>query len=245
MSTETRPIIEIEQLTKIYGYLPVLKKLSLTVDRGQFVALLGANGSGKSTLLRLLAGLGRVTGGVIRVGGWEMPAEAAAVRAQVGMIGHQAMLYANLTALENLQFFARLYDLPITERDDRIKSLLQEVGLWKRAHSPMRTFSRGMQQRLSIARALLHDPDILLLDEPYTGLDQDGAAGLDDLLRHTHQAGKTLIMTTHALERAAALSDRIVILNRGKIAYDEKHSGIRAIDLAATYTQVTGAINTT
>ncbi|MGB1285647.1 MAG: heme ABC exporter ATP-binding protein CcmA [Aggregatilineales bacterium] len=242
MSDVSRPIIEIENLTKAYGYLPVLKKISLEIQHGQFVTLLGANGSGKSTLLRLIAGLSPATGGTIRVGGWEIPGEAAAVRAQLGMLGHQSMLYGNLTALENLQFFARLYNLSSDERATRIPALLKEVGLSKRANSPIRTFSRGMQQRLSIARAVLHDPAILLLDEPYSGLDRDAASTLDILLQQHHAAGKTLIMTTHALERAAYLAERVIILKRGRIAYDETGVSMTGMALASLYTQITGAV---
>jgi heme exporter protein A len=231
-------LIKIDSLVKAYDLLVVLRKLDLRIERGEFVALLGANGSGKSTLLRLLAGLSRATSGTITVGGWELPREAAAVRAQIGMVGHRPLLYESLTARENLRFFAGLYHL--ADVTPRIDALLEQVGLAKRADSLVRTFSRGMQQRLSIARALLHNPDVLLLDEPYTGLDQDAATRLDALLRESHAEGRTLVMTTHELERAARLSSRIVILSRGVIAYDAA-STLDSADLAAQYASVTGA----
>lgn len=237
MSATNRPLIDIEGLVKAYGYMPVLRKLNLSVHRGQFVALLGPNGSGKSTLLRLITGLGRPTGGIIRVGGWEIPGEAAAVRSQIGMVSHKPLLYDNLTAYENLRFFARLYKLPRQEHHERIMNILDEVGLKKRAHDLTRTFSRGMYQRLSIARALIHEPDVLLFDEPYTGLDQDAAATLDSLMRDAHNGNRTILMATHQLERAGRLADRAVILTRGVVGFDSDTSSI--LDLPATYTSVT------
>lgn len=230
------PLITTHDLVKAFGYRAVLKKLTFSVARGEFVALLGPNGSGKSTLLRLLAGLSQPTAGKITVGGWSLPDEAAAVRAQLGMVGHKPLLYEALTARENLRFFGRLYNLTLTDAD--INDRLQRVGLRKVADQVVRTYSRGMQQRLSIARALLHNPDVLLFDEPYTGLDQDAAALLDDLLRHASANGRTVIMSTHQLDRAAALASRIVILSRGKIGHITPASDVT--NLSQLYTDVTG-----
>lgn len=230
-------LIDIQGLVKVYDILPVLRKLDLSVARGEFVALLGPNGSGKSTLLRLLSGLSRPTAGQIRVGGWELPGEAHAVRAQMGMVSHKSLLYENLTAYENLRFFARLYNVP--DSDSRIHELLKQVGLSKRAYDLVRAFSRGMLQRLSIARALLHNPDILLLDEPYTGLDQDASQVLDDLLHAAHADGRTIIMSTHDLPRAATLPTRVVILSRGVVGYDSPTIELDALKLASIYTEVT------
>jgi heme exporter protein A len=198
------------------------------------VALLGPNGSGKSTLLRLLCGLSKPTSGVIRVGGWELPREAAAVRAQIGMVSHRPLLYENLTARENLLFFCRLYNLD--DHEGRIRRGLERVGLAKRGADLVRTYSRGMLQRLSIARALLHDPHVLLMDEPYTGLDVDAAATLDALMREAHAEGHTIIMTTHELDHAAALAGRAVILSRGVVGYDAPMTP----DIAARYVETTG-----
>lgn len=234
--SENDTIIEIEKLSKAYGYMPVLKQVSMQVERGQFVALLGPNGSGKSTLLKMISGLVKATGGSIHVGGWDMPEEAAAVRSQIGMVSHKALLYDNLTAKENLKFFATLYN---QHDDDRIEALLKQVGLEKRGDSLVRTFSRGMQQRLSIARALLHNPHVLLFDEPYTGLDQDAGAVLDDLLLEAHQAGHTILMATHQLERAARLANRVIIISRGKVAYDDTQK-LSSSEIGATYTKATG-----
>lgn len=234
-------VIEVRGLVKAYGFLPVLKKLDLDVHQGTTVALLGPNGSGKSTLLKLIAGLSKPTDGTIRVGGWDMPKEANAVRAQIGMVSHQSLLYANLTARENLHFFATLYNLKDDELNNRIDSLLEQVGLKKRAGSLVRTFSRGMQQRLSIARALLHDPHVLLFDEPYTGLDQDAATILDDLLNKAKGEQRTILIATHQLERAANIADRVVILARGTIGYDQPDHQFDGYKLAHIYTDITGA----
>lgn len=236
--SDNPPLIETRALTKAYDLLVVLRRLDVQIARGEFVALLGPNGSGKSTLLRLLAGLTRPTSGKILVGGWELPNEAAAVRAQIGLVSHKSLLYENLTARENLRFFARLYNLK--SPDDRIDTLLRQVGLYKRGDSLVRTFSRGMQQRLSIARALLHEPDVLLFDEPYTGLDVDASGTLDDLLLQAQTDGHTIIMTTHELDRAARIASRILILNRGAVGYDAPASALPASELTAHYTQLTG-----
>lgn len=231
-------LIEIRALTKAYDLLPVLRKLDLDIARGECIALLGANGSGKSTLLRLLSGMSKPTSGTITVGGWELPREAAAVRAQIGMVAHKGLIYEALTARENLRFFARLYNLPAATHEARIQTLLERVGLAKRANDHVRGFSRGMQQRLSIARALLHEPDVLLLDEPYTGLDQDGAAMLDSVIQEARGAGRTVILSTHELDRAARLASRILILARGQVGYDATQTH-EASALVQTYAEVT------
>jgi heme exporter protein A len=237
-------VIEVRKLVKTFGVNPVLRGLDLDAARGQFVTLLGPNGSGKTTLLRILGALARPTGGTVRIGGWDLPKEADHVRAQLGVVSHLPLLYDTLTAEENLIFFARLYDIPPSERRDRIEGALRRVGLWRRARELVRTYSRGMQQRLAIARAILHDPAVLLLDEPYTGLDQDAAALLDELLREVAVSGRTVVMTTHDLRRGHALSDRIVILSRGKIVFDRLCGEIEAAALPALYADVTGAVAT-
>lgn len=219
--SDERPIIEAESLSKVYGSLPVLRSLSFKVWRGEFVALLGANGSGKSTLLRLLSGLSKPTAGAIRIGGWEMPREAMAARAQIGLVAHQPLLYENLTARENLDFYGKLYGIERHERERRIKELLIAAGLRKRRDSLVRTFSRGMKQRLSIARATLHQPDVLLLDEPYSGLDHAAAGRLDEMLAAAIAEGRTILMSTHQLERIPPAAGRALALSRGRIAFDD------------------------
>jgi heme ABC exporter ATP-binding subunit CcmA len=232
-------LIQVRGLTKTYGLMPVLRGLNVDIQRGESVALLGSNGSGKSTFMRIISGLSKPTGGVITVGGWELPREAAAVRAQIGMVAHKPLLYENLTALENLRFFARLYYVPNAE--PRIQALLAQVGLARRAHDLVRTFSRGMLQRLAIARALLHEPEVLLFDEPHTGLDQEAAAMLDLVVTEQRAAGRTVLMATHELERAARLSSRILILARGAISGDVPSAGMSAAEVAALYAEKASA----
>ncbi len=233
--TGERAIIEVEGVSKVFGWLPALQAVSFRVTRGEFVALLGANGSGKSTLLRLLSGLSKASAGEIRIGGWEMPGEAMASRAQIGMVAHETLLYENLTARENLAFFGRLYGIEASECQRRSESLLQQVDLTSRADTLLRTYSRGMKQRLSIARALLHQPDVLLLDEPYTGLDHNAGAILDDMLRAAREAGRTIILSTHQLERLPAEAGRALILSRGRVRHD---GAINSYDIAEIYRSV-------
>ncbi len=230
---DVAPIIEIANLSKAFGLRPALQGLDLQIMRGESVVLLGQNGSGKSTLLRLLAGLSKPTAGIIRIGGWEMPKEAMAVRAQIGLVAHQPLLYDNLSARENLEFFGRLYGMAAAERESRMAELLDRVALRRRADSLVRDFSRGMQQRLSIARALLHEPDVLLFDEPYTGLDQAAVELLDELLGSARQRGRTVIVSTHQLERAPALAARAIVLSRGRISFDGAIEGQTSGELGA------------
>jgi heme ABC exporter ATP-binding subunit CcmA len=228
-------MIIIRDLVKTYGLHPVLRKLDLTVERGQFLTLLGPNGSGKSTLLRILAALAQPTSGQVEIGGWQLPKEAFAVRRQLGVVSHLPLLYDNLTAQENLTFFARLYDLPPDQLEGRVKAVLEQVGLKFRAQDAVRTFSRGMLQRLTIARAIIHDPAILLFDEPYTGLDQQASTVLDELLRDQAHTGRTIVMTTHDLGRGYALATHVAILSKGKIGYYGPTSAIPASDIYQLY----------
>ena len=198
------------------------------------MALLGLNGSGKTTLLRLLSGLSSQTAGSITIGGWSLPKEAAAVRAQLGVVAHLPLLYDDLTASENLKFFAQLYNLeqPATH----ITALLDRVGLLKQVNELVRTFSRGMQQRLAIARAMLHNPAVYLLDEPYTGLDVSGAEMLDRLLQEWKAANRTVIISLHDLPRVEQ-ADQVLILNRGKVVADLARAEIG--DLPALFASLT------
>lgn len=208
-------MIQIKDLVKNYGSNLVLRGVDLHVQPGEFVTLVGSNGAGKTTLIRIVATLLKPTSGQATIGGWPLPDHAARVRRHIGLVSHHALLYGDLTAAENLIFFARLYHLP--DREDRVEAALRMVGLAARQRDPVRSFSRGMIQRLTIARATLHEPDVLLLDEPYTGLDQDATHLLDDLLRRESDLGRTIFMITHDLARGLNLCHRIAILERGKI----------------------------
>lgn len=232
-------MIEAINVTKAFGLFSVLRGVDLVVGEGEFLTLVGPNGAGKTTFLRILATLSRPTGGQVRIGGWSLPGQATAARRVLGFVSHQPLLYGDLSAEENLRFFARMYGLSKDARDARIAEVLRAVGLRRRAGDLVRTFSRGMQQRLAIARAILHAPPILLLDEPYTGLDQDAAAMLDEILREVATRGRTVLMTTHNLARSLALADRVAILSNGGIVYEAPRAGLDAASFAETYSEAT------
>ena len=230
-------MIKLVGIFKTFGLLPVLRGINLAVGEGEFVGLVGPNGAGKSTLMRILATLSKPTGGQASIGGWPIPEHAEQVRRHIGLVSHQPLLYGDLTALENLLFFARIYQLD--DPLERVKVALQEVGLWARQNDPVRTFSRGMTQRLTIARATLHQPDVLLLDEPYTGLDQDASRMLDSLLRRESAKGRTIFMITHDLAHGLNLCQRIAVLHRGKIAREIVAAAVTAAEFVEQYQEIT------
>jgi len=229
-------VIEVRSLVKTFGLKPVLRGLNLHLEAGEFVALLGPNGAGKTTLLRILASLARPSLGEVRLAGHRLPGEAAAVRRILGVVSHQPLLYGDLTAEENLRFYARLYSLPEAKR--RIDEILEMVGLDRRRRDRVREYSRGMQQRLAIGRAVLHDPLILLFDEPHTGLDQEASTMLDGVLRQVAGRGRTVLMTSHDLLRAADLASRIDVLSGGVIARSLSRGQAEWDDLPALYRAV-------
>jgi heme exporter protein A len=232
-------MIDVKGLVKTFGLMSVLRGLEFHVDRGEFVALVGPNGAGKTTFLRILASLSRPSMGEVHVAGYRLPAQAAAVRIRLGVISHQPLLYGDLTAEENLNFYSRMYGVADPER--RVGAILEMVGLKARRRDLVRKFSRGMQQRLAIGRAILHDPDVLLFDEPHTGLDQEAAGMLDALLRDVAARGRTVVMTSHNLDRAADLAERIDILSKGVIAASVKRAEIDPLELPKLYRSVTHA----
>lgn len=202
-------------LSKLYGMRPVLRGASMTLQAGDFVALLGANGAGKTTLIRILATLMRPDRGEISICDTDAMKHPDRARRFIGTVMHQPMLYPDLTARENLEFHARLHQLT-AKNLGRIETLLAEVELGKRANERVRTFSRGMQQRLTIARALLHQPALLLLDEPFTGLDQHSADILSGLLNRHAQSGAAILMATHELGRGMSGVTHRVVMENGK-----------------------------
>jgi heme exporter protein A len=226
-------VIETRALVRTFGLKPVLRGVNLAIGPGELAVLLGPNGAGKTTLLRILATLSRPTGGQVRVAGYGLPSGATQARQQLGVVSHQPLLYGDLTAEENLRFYARLYGL--NDPGDRIASVLAQMGLAARRYDLVRTFSRGMQQRLALGRATLHSPTVLLFDEPYTGLDQGAADMLDDLLREARDRGCTILMTTHDLARGLAVADRVFILARGVVVYSGRHSETDPAAFMQTY----------
>jgi heme exporter protein A len=212
--------VEARGLTKLFGRHRALGGVDVTLRAGRLCALLGPNGAGKSTLLGILSTLVRPTSGEVRFAAAGRDLEAREIRAGIGVLAHEAMVYGELSGLENLRFFARLYDVPDAEA--RATALLDEVGLDKEARQrAARTYSRGMLQRLALARALLHQPRLLLLDEPFTGLDRHGTAALARTLAAARQDGRIVLVVSHDLEALGELCDHLVVLRRGKIVHDE------------------------
>ena len=226
-------MITTKKLVKRFGLKAVLRGLDFEVQPGEFVALLGPNGAGKTTFLRILASLSRPSLGEVSVAGYRLPNEAAAVRARLGVVSHLPLLYGDLTAEENLRFYGRMYG--IADLEQRITAVLEMVGLDARRRDLVRTFSRGMQQRLAIGRAVLHDPDVMLFDEPYTGLDQDASSMLDEVLKTVAAKGRTVVMTSHDLARAEDLATRFDILSRGVISATASRTELKSSNLLTFY----------
>ncbi|MCS6911636.1 MAG: heme ABC exporter ATP-binding protein CcmA [Myxococcales bacterium] len=209
--------VEAQGVVKDYGRQRALCGVSLRLAAGQSTVLLGDNGAGKSTLLGILATLVRPTRGRVLFGGHAAESlEPGALRAQIGLLSHEVRCYGDLSARENLRFFGRLYGLRAA-LEERVASLIERVGLAAAADRPVRTFSRGMLQRLALARTLLHRPRLLLLDEPYTGLDRDGVTLLSHLLDEERRRGALLLITSHDLDVVAPLCDQALLLRRGRI----------------------------
>ena len=226
-------MIIVKKLVKRFGMKTVLRGLDFEVGQGEFVAILGPNGAGKTTFLRILASLSRPTLGELSVAGYRLPSQAASVRSRLGVVTHLPLLYGDLTAEENLRFFGRMYD--VTDISKRIDEVLEMVGLSARRSDLVRTFSRGMQQRLAIGRAILHDPEVMLFDEPHTGLDQDACDMLDNLLRNVAGRGRTVVMTSHDLARVEDLATRFDVLSRGVVNASIAHDKLGKSNLLDFY----------
>jgi heme exporter protein A len=218
--------VRVEGVSKLYGRTRALGGVTLELAAGELTALLGPNGAGKSTLIGVLSTLVRPSAGRVQVGGL---GDARAVRAAIGVLAHEPLVYPELSALENLHFWAGLYD--VADGAGRAHALLDQVGLDAGARArPARTYSRGMLQRLSLARALLSDPRVLLFDEPFTGLDRTGAAALAVALAAAKADGRVVLVATHDLEAIDGLAEHVVVLRGGKVALDER--GARPFTLA-------------
>lgn len=250
MSESDVPMIEVRNLIKSFGSKHALRGVSLRVMPGESLVIFGPNGAGKSTLVRILSSLSRPSGGTVRIGGLDLAKHADGIRRYLGVVSHAPLLYDSLTAEENLSFFAGLYGMDRPE--ERIKEMLQRVGLYGRRKDLVRTFSRGMVQRMAIARALLHDPEVLLLDEPDTGLDPQAAEMLHGLLselsgRATSSPGgadrtaaaveraRTIVTVTHSIERGLAIADKVVILANGRVSFEGPARGVTATEFRSLY----------
>lgn len=219
-------------LSKSFGRRTVLDGVTFTVPCGGFLALFGPNGAGKTTLVRILTGLVAPSSGTVTIGGQDFTDDPAAIRARIGLISHNPLLYPELTAEENLRFYATLYG--VADAEGRIDELLDRVELTHRRYDLVRTFSRGMTQRVAIARALIHRPSVVFLDEPHTGLDPHAVEILDGLLDSIRE-DHTFLMVTHSLEKGLALASQAMVLVGGKIRFLEDVAGLDVDELADIY----------
>lgn len=241
MTAAARPgqaLLVAESLSKRYGYRPVLSGIDLTVRAGEVVALFGANGAGKSTLLRIICGLVGGYGGKLELFGQPAAAVGPALRRRIGLLGHQSFCYEALSGRDNLAYYAELYGVP----RPRTAALdwLERVGLLPFAHEPVGRYSRGMQQRLALARCLLPSPDLLLLDEPRTGLDLQGTELLDGEVRMARDRGAGVIVVTHDVEDGLSVADRAVLIAGGRIVASAETSDIDIGDWAALCRRAAG-----
>lgn len=216
---ENKWAIETENLKRSFGHIDALNGINLKVPYGDFLTIFGPNGAGKTTLIKILSNLIYPSSGKALIHGDDLSKSGDAIRSKIGLISHNTFSYNNLTPYENLKFYGKLYGL--SNLETRIEELLNEVDLSQRSRDPVRTFSRGMQQRLAIARAMLNNPSIIFMDEPYTGLDQHATKNLSGILKKLHTAKNTIIMTTHNLKQGLEVSDQVAIMVFGKIVFQK------------------------
>jgi heme exporter protein A len=229
--------IEVQGLTKSFGERYALRGIDLQVSRGERLVIFGPNGAGKTTLVKILATLVKPSSGSVRLDGIDIRDKPAQIRHRISLVGHQTFLYDDLTIYENLKFYGRMYD--VADLELKIREAIAWVQLESRLHDRVGTLSHGLQQRASIARAVLHNPSILLLDEPEVGLDPHASAVIRDVLSSINAGSRTVVMTTHNLERGLELGDRVVILDRGKVVYQAARDEISALDFRQVYDQYT------
>ena len=211
-------MIEIKKLTKQADNKLILRGVDLSISKGETVAILGPNGAGKSTLLKVLATLIKPTSGLVKINGLDLKKDHIKVKKLFGYLPHSSLLYDHYTPLENLLFFGELYG--VKDVENRARQLVNEVGLSFFINEPVKNFSRGMIQRIAIARAIIHEPKIMLLDEPHTGLDQGAITILNNVVLSMKEKGCTTLIVTHDFKQAAEICDRIIIVKNGKIADD-------------------------
>ena len=227
--------IECKDLTKRFGDFKALKNINLSVDKNRILAILGHNGAGKSTLIRVLSTIMSPTEGKVFIDGKELKEDDTLLRSKIGLLSHNSYLYSNLSAKENLKFYSNLYNLK--DPDKRIDEILKKVNLYDRRNDRVGTYSRGMTQRLSLARALLHQPSILLLDEPETGLDRDSMELLWEIVR-TDDTERTVIFTSHNFQSTVKICDEFIIMKKGSVVHRQDNNGITESDLEKIYSEV-------
>ena len=233
------PAIAIEGVSKAYGRTVALRDLDLQVPWGQVLTILGPNGSGKTTLIKILATLTKPDAGSVKIAGLDMKRDGQWIRQVIGVVTHDPLLYDDLTGRENLRFATRLFD--VKDPDGRIESVSRQLGITTRLDQRFGTLSHGWKKRISLARALLHDPPILLMDEPESGLDQQALTGLEYIVKDESRPSRTVVLTTHNFERGLFLGDQVAIIAKGRLAYYE--STVNAPDpdtLRDTYVRYVG-----
>jgi heme exporter protein A len=236
--SEPERVLSLSGLTKRFGYFRVLDDVNLELSAGELLLLLGPNGAGKTTLTRVVTTLSRPSGGSLRFGGGKLDETGRLrLRREVGYLSHQSFLYAHLSARENLAFFGKLYGM--ADLDRRIADLLNRVGLSDAGDRLVGAFSRGMQQRLSIARVLLTEPRLLILDEPYSGLDPEGSRTLTGLLKGLKNERRAILLVTHELEDCLPIADRVAILCRGRVVFDAPAAGLGQEEVRRRYFEAT------
>ncbi|WP_413308902.1 ABC transporter ATP-binding protein [Bacillus sp. 1P10SD] len=213
-------MIDIKKLTKQADNKLILRGIDLSIKKGETVAILGPNGAGKSTLLKVLATLIKPTSGLVKINGLDLKKDHIEIKKVLGYLPHSSLLYDHYSPLENLVFFGNIYGVKNVE--EKAIQLVKEVGLSFFLNEPVKNFSRGMIQRIAIARAIVHDPEVLLLDEPHTGLDQGAITILNNVILSMKDQGATTLMVTHDFKQAAEICDRIIIIKNGKIVDDFK-----------------------
>lgn len=228
-----KPAVEVNGISKHFGPATALAGVDFSLAAGEFLTIFGPNGAGKTTMMRIIATLARPSSGSVRIFGQDVARADAGIRHRIGLVTHKSLLYASLSALENVAFFARMFG--IDHAADRAREILVKMGLEHRIDDPLRTYSRGMEQRCAIARALVHDPDILLLDEPFSGLDPDAAERLQNLLASRDQTAGTVILTSHDLTRGAEIASRVAILARGRLVFDAPADQVAAGTMPDVY----------
>jgi heme exporter protein A len=212
---ELGTMLELRNMTKLLEDKLVLRNITLTLEKGEILAVIGPNGAGKSTFFKCTVGLLQPTSGEILLDGKLVKKKSGEVKQKIGFLGHESFLYNTLSPLENLKFYGKLYK--VKDLDRKANDLLKEVGLYLFRDIPIRSFSRGMMQRLAIARVLLPDPEILMLDEPHTGLDQEAVALLNKIIKKKQASGTSILIISHDFEQVHTLADRVAVLRKGKI----------------------------
>jgi heme exporter protein A len=229
-------ILETKDISKYFDRFKVLSNINIKLEEREFLTIFGANGAGKTTLLKIIAMLLKPNSGVIYFNGIDTQRSSDSVRKSIGFITHNTFLYNDLSAYENLKLYSILYDVKNCE--EQINIVMEKVGLLRRSSEPIRNFSKGMHQRLAIARAFLHNPTLLLLDEPYSGLDQKALNVLNQMLENFHNEGKTAIITTHNIERGMEIADKVVVLNKGSIVFEKNKKQMEISEFKNMYVEI-------